>query len=32
MSAEQFDSIWLLIFIIGLFVCFGLGALFGHQR
>ncbi|MGO2474216.1 MAG: tail virion protein G7P-2 [Vibrio litoralis] len=32
MTQEQFDSLWLLIFIIGLVVCFGLGAIWGGQR
>ncbi|WP_420825437.1 tail virion protein G7P-2 [Vibrio astriarenae] len=32
MTVEQFDSLWLLVFCIGLFVCFGLGCIWGGQR
>lgn len=32
MSQIQYDSLWLLLFIIGLFLAFGLGAIKGGQR
>ncbi|WP_394134400.1 tail virion protein G7P-2 [Aliivibrio fischeri] len=32
MSAEQFEQLWILLFCIGLMVCFALGCVFGGQR
>ncbi|WP_367190923.1 tail virion protein G7P-2 [Aliivibrio fischeri] len=32
MTVEQYEQLWILIFCIGLTVCFALGCLFGGQR
>ncbi|XKE46026.1 tail virion protein G7P-2 [Halomonas organivorans] len=32
MDADQFDSLWLLIYCAALVICFGLGAIKGGQR